>query len=301
MGTALGGGQGSERERQLLCLLLALSSHIVLFWYVDLDFERGLSSNQTEVSVSLLDERVDQADFLAASSQRGAGSLDEARLLSITAAPQIFEPNPVPEARLLSGAVSTGSGADSSARSGARAPKLLVSTEAAEQRATPQQWEAGAESDFVQQMFELQTAISNIEARLAQDQQELSRQDDQLKRVTSTSSLAAHEAEYIQRWLDNVQVIANMNYPQAASERGIEGSLRLAVRINHRGEIISVKTLASSGHKVLDAAAHNIVRLAEPFPAFPAALRAQHAAIEIIRTWKFYRQSAALLPETTQK
>ena len=285
-----------ERERISFTLFLAVVAHIFIFWFIELDIERAPVRNQVEVSVSLLEqEEVENADFLSSNSQRGGGSLDEARLLSIDSPPQIFADQPAEtSAQILAGAASTATGADWQDKSGNRRAALLLTRVEAAEAATLERSESSVAAQFEQQMQNLQSVISDIEARLTRERQTLSRKDD-VKRLTSVSSLAAPEAEYIEYWLETVETIANMNYPQEASRRGVEGSLRLAVRVSANGQILTIKTLASSGHKILDDAAHNIVRLAEPFAPFPAAMSADNSAIEIIRTWKFYRQSAALL------
>ena len=286
-----------ERERISFTLFLALVAHIFIFWFIELDIERSPVRNQVEVSVSLLEQEVENADFLSSNSQRGGGSLDEVRLLSIDSPPQIFTDQPAAtSAQILAGAASTATGADRQDKTGNRRAALLLTRVEAAIATTLEQSESSIAAQFEQQMQNLQSAISDIEARLTRERQTLSRKDD-VKRLTSVSSLAASEAEYIEYWLETVETIANMNYPQEASRRGVEGSLRLAVRVNANGQILALKTLASSGHKILDDAAHNIVRLAEPFAPFPAAMSADTSAIEIIRTWKFYRQSAALLAD----
>ena len=289
-----------ERERISFTLFLALIAHVVVFWFVELDVERAPVQNQVEVSVSLINEEVDNPDFLSANSQRGGGSLDEARLLSVDSPPQLIAEQPLDaSAQILAGAASSSTGDSAQDQSGASAKALLLTrVEAATERA-PQRSQSSLAAQFEQQMQSLQSAISDIEARLTRERQKLARQDD-VKRLTSVSSLAAVEAEYIEYWLETVETIANMNYPQEASRRGVEGSLRLAVRVSANGQILALKTLASSGHKILDDAAHNIVRLAEPFAPFPAAMRADTSAIEIIRTWKFYRENAELIIDNEQ-
>ena len=286
-----------ERERISFTLFLALVAHIFIFWFIELDIERPPVRNQVEVSVSLLEQEVENADFLSSNSQRGGGSLDEVRLLNIDSPPQIFTDQPAAtSAQILAGAASTATGDNRQDKTGNRRAALLLTRVEAATATTLEQSESSIAAQFEQQMQNLQSAISDIEARLTRERQTLSRKDD-VKRLTSVSSLAAPEAEYIEYWLETVETIANMNYPQEASRRGVEGSLRLAVRVNANGQILALKTLASSGHKILDDAAHNIVRLAEPFAPFPAAMSADTSAIEIIRTWKFYRQSAALLAD----
>ena len=60
---------------------------------------------------------------------------------------------------------------------------------------------------------------------------------------------------------------------------------KIEVRIY--GRVKEVVVLKSSGHRVLDQAAQQSVRLAEPFMPFPAAIRKDTDILQVIRTWKF--------------
>ena len=57
--------------------------------------------------------------------------------------------------------------------------------------------------------------------------------------------------------------------------------------INKDGSLQQMRIVQSSGHKVLDQAALNIVRLSAPFAPFSSDLAAQYEQVEIIRTWRF--------------
>jgi len=59
------------------------------------------------------------------------------------------------------------------------------------------------------------------------------------------------------------------------------------VAINPNGTIHSVEILESSGHRILDQAAVQIVHLAAPFQSFPPEIRREYDRLEIIRTWQF--------------
>lgn len=59
------------------------------------------------------------------------------------------------------------------------------------------------------------------------------------------------------------------------------------VSIQKDGKLKEVRLLKSSGHKFLDQAAIQSVRLAAPFDAFTAEMRKNMDVLEIIRTWKF--------------
>jgi protein TonB len=89
------------------------------------------------------------------------------------------------------------------------------------------------------------------------------------------------------QWLRKIESIGNTNYPIEARQQNINGKLRLLVAIKADGTIDQLKVLESSGHKVLDDAAKNIVRLASPFAPFSEEMRKDTEVLEIIRTWQF--------------
>ncbi|MGN7610774.1 energy transducer TonB [Magnetococcales bacterium HHB-1] len=58
-------------------------------------------------------------------------------------------------------------------------------------------------------------------------------------------------------------------YPASAKRKNITGALSLQFAINSRGKLVHLKLVRSSGHAMLDEAAINAVRQAEPFSPFP--------------------------------
>jgi len=94
-------------------------------------------------------------------------------------------------------------------------------------------------------------------------------------------------AEYMFSWVEKVERTGNLNYPDAARRRKLTGALVLVVGIFQNGEIESITVDESSGHKILDKAAINIVKMAAPFAALTGKLAEQTDILYIIRTWEF--------------
>ncbi len=94
-------------------------------------------------------------------------------------------------------------------------------------------------------------------------------------------------AQYIEDWRIKVERIGNLNYPDAARQKKIYGSLQLTVSIRADGSVDSVEVSHSSGHRILDAAAQRIVRLAGPFSPLPPDIRKDTDVLSITRTWTF--------------
>jgi protein TonB len=94
-------------------------------------------------------------------------------------------------------------------------------------------------------------------------------------------------AQYVENWRIKVERIGNLNYPQAAREKKIFGSLQLTVGIRADGSVKSVEINHSSGKSLLDAAAKRIVLLAAPYSPLPPDIRRDTDEIYITRTWTF--------------
>lgn len=96
-------------------------------------------------------------------------------------------------------------------------------------------------------------------------------------------------AQYVEDWRLKVERVGNMNYPEAAKRNRLYGTLVLTVNIHDDGSLESVQVERSSGSKVLDQAAINIVEMAAPFARFPEAMRKKVDILGITRSWSFTR------------
>lgn len=101
-------------------------------------------------------------------------------------------------------------------------------------------------------------------------------------------------ARYVEDWRLKVERVGNLNYPQAARQQKLYGSLQLTVSIKADGSVESVEVNHSSGHKLLDAAAVQIVQLAAPFAPLPEDIRRDTDILSITRTWQFTRADQLL-------
>ena len=94
-------------------------------------------------------------------------------------------------------------------------------------------------------------------------------------------------ARYVEDWRVKIERIGELNFPQAAREQKIYGSLLLSVSIKADGSVDKIDLRRSSGYKMLDEAAINIVKLAAPYAPFPADIAKDTDIIDISRTWRF--------------
>jgi len=94
-------------------------------------------------------------------------------------------------------------------------------------------------------------------------------------------------AQYIEDWRIKVERIGNLNYPEQARRQQLYGSLQLSVSIRADGSVENVEVSRSSGHRILDAAATRIVKLAAPFSPLPPDITKDIDILTITRTWTF--------------
>ena len=104
------------------------------------------------------------------------------------------------------------------------------------------------------------------------------------------NSISAHKhiaASYEAAWQQKVEKIGNLNYPGEARRKKLSGTLVLTVELYSDGTLRKTTINRRSGHKIIDDAAINIVKLASPFSPFPLNLQREADILVITRTWQF--------------
>jgi protein TonB len=96
-------------------------------------------------------------------------------------------------------------------------------------------------------------------------------------------------ARYVEDWRAKIERVGTLNYPAAARDQRIFGTLQLTVAIRADGTVETVEINRPSGQKILDEAALRIVGLAAPFAAFPPDIAHDTDILSITRTWSFTR------------
>ncbi len=96
-----------------------------------------------------------------------------------------------------------------------------------------------------------------------------------------TLSLNTSELKY-QKYLVNMKnrIELKWEYPFAASRNGWQGNLQIDFTIKKDGTVADIKLVKSSNYPVLDDAAITALRLASPFPPFPAGFSVEEINIK---------------------
>jgi len=161
--------------------------------------------------------------------------------------------------------------------------KTAVATapEAPQPKETPQV--APSAVDIMNRSLE----IARLEASIAREWE--SYQQRPRRRFIGARTQEFRFARYIEDWRTKVERVGDTNYPQAARDQRIYGSLVVTVAIKADGSLERADINRSSGQRILDAAALRIVHLAAPFAPFPADIAKDTDVISITRTWIFTR------------
>lgn len=106
------------------------------------------------------------------------------------------------------------------------------------------------------------------------------------RKFVSASTREYAYATYLRGWVDRVERVGNLNYPEQARQRRIGGVLVISVAIRKDGSVERADVIQSSNIPMLDAAALRIVRLAEPFAPLPRTTE-DIDVLHVTRTWQF--------------
>ncbi len=272
-------------ERLSFTIFMALAAHALVIFGVTfgVNFSQQLSPTlEITLATHKSEQEPDKADYLAQTNQQASGSANEARELSTRqkaefADSQINEVTPLPSVK--------------AAQANLQVIQDQVTTTANSdfKLAKVEEPDPFKPEDVTGELNDVELRnleIASLRAKLDQQRQAYAKRP-RIRRLTSVSTKAAYDAEYLYKWASKVEFVGNRNYPEQALKDKTYGKLRLSVIVNANGTIDSAEILQSSGHSILDDAALQIVHLSSPFPPFPPEIRKNADQLEIIRTWRF--------------
>jgi len=264
-------------------LFLALTLHAIVvlgvgFTQSDRSDAEPLPSLDIIIANSKSAETVDNPDYLAQVDQAGGGDADEKARPS---AP-VSAPTPIDQ-----------KGLSDQDRVELRKQQLTLSklyfltqreADSAIQKnrqSRAQQADSQPASDVEQRA----SKIARLQAEIREMAVDFARRPRTLTLTASTRK--AIEASYLAAWVQKIEHTGNLNYPREARLKKLSGRLRMSVRIDANGEVLDMEITSSSGKPILDEAARQILRMAQPFAPFSDELRERADQIVIIRTWDF--------------
>ncbi len=225
----------------------------------------------------------DEAEYLAQASQEGAGNTTE------TARPRAPMQSNMP---IDNSGVEDGNSLIESMDALSAADQVLLSRADQDQRVT--------DSPRIDPQSENATAIAleaGLDATLPLPQDPnaslLIRADNPRQLVTSVNTKESKIAGYLDRWKRKIEAIGVRYFPEKGIIQGLAGSPTLEVTINSAGQLDEVYVRETSGSKVLDQAAIEILRRAAPFDPFPEAIRVDYDQLRFAYKWQFNDSGAS--------
>jgi len=272
----------SSNDRISFTFLLALAAHALIILGVGFELIKNHGAAPSTIEVILtktqnIDEP-DNAKVIAEHNQVQSGSVDfDARPTSPSVTNQTFQ-----------GKEQTNSPATEK-----------NSTRVAENQMTLHQNDPNSEKHSRDIATEEQIKIQQKELRknqqnVAQLVSELSREKQlyakrpRINHIDTLSAKSSVEAKYIKDWVQKVEIVGNINYPDKAKRNKLSGTLILSVLVNHDGNVISSIMQQTSGQKLLDESAMKVVKLSAPFKHFPPEMREQYDQLMITHTWVYH-------------
>jgi len=219
-----------------------------------------------------------QADFLAQASNQGGGEHDKTnrpRDTQMGRVPQIEDgvapqplraqtpaPQPPPTARVVS--------------------TLQADTRTPTPEATPQTDPSPLPQG--REKIDRDLAMARLAAEIHLRSQRYAKRPK--RKFVSASTQEYEYATYLRAWVDRVERVGNLNYPDEARRRRLSGQLVVSIAIRRNGTVERAEIIDSSGIPLLDSTALRIVRLAEPYPALPKTSD-DIDVLHVTRTWNF--------------
>jgi protein TonB len=281
-----------RHARMQVSFVLSVLIHIVIIFGVTFtmpDLSR-LSHLDQPLEVTLVNsktpERPVKADALAQANLDGGGNTDE-KVRAASPLPVPAEHKPMPEVTMAEKRVEKLE--REAKRLMTQAKRAPAAVPPPQPKPQPQPRTAAPDvapnaADIMARSLE----IARLEARISKRWNAY--QQRPRRRFVGARTQEFRFARYIEDWRLKIERIGELNYPQAARDRRIYGSLVATVSIRADGSLESVDINRSSGEKILDRAAIRIVHLGAPYAPFPPDIAKDTDVLSITRTWLFTRE-----------
>jgi len=277
----------NHKDRFSLMLFFALAFHAVLILGISFDaideeiLYKSLTLDVTLVS-SKSDETTEDADYLAQENQLGGGNTEE----KVQPSSPFSNDNPNQDNN-----VAPNTRQDFAPPKQEKIDRKLDMLTVDSNRGKLKQQTAidplPIESKKDKPSIKLlnSSQISELTNRLRKQMERHSNKLEQLR--SGVNAMKYKNTFYDTDWQNKVERVGTINYPHVALKNNITGKVTLDVQINTDGSVFNIVIVRSSGYKILDAAAINIVNLASPFAPLTSDILNETEIYHIVRVWRF--------------
>lgn len=283
---ALAGYQYLQSHRLVAAMMASLLLHALVFFGVTFQFPQLKSDKiASSLEVVLVNNKTQtkpkESQLLAQDNLDGGGNTEEDRRAK-TPFPVLPRNKPVIAESIAQQKVK---------QLEQEAKKLMAAASETPQIELPKEHKNESESKSVAidstDLLLRSLDIARLRAQIDQDHD--SYQKRPKRKFVGARTKEYRFARYVEDWRIKVERIGNLNYPEAARKEKLYGNLQLTVGIRADGSLESIEINRSSGEKILDEAAVNIVKLAgqNGFAPFPPDISQDTDILHITRTWVF--------------
>lgn len=269
-----------ERDRLGATMALSAALHAIVILGV------GFAVNEAAPITPMLDVILSgtrtpltpkEAEFLAQASNQGGGEHDKSSRPTDT----VSGPLPLPESGLAPQPLRAQS------PDATPPPEARIVTGADAGKVPPEQMRPQTDPEALppgEQKILHDIDMARLAAEVHLNSQRYAKRPK--RKFVSASTQEYAYADYLRRWVDRAERVGNLNYPEAARQRGLSGQVVMSIGIRRDGSVESSQVLVSSGQPVLDQAALRIAKLAQPYPALPKTAD-NIDVLNVVRTWNF--------------
>ena len=219
-----------------------------------------------------------QADFLAQAANQGGGEHDK------STRPTAPQAGPLPQP--IDGLAPRPLRAQTPAPSPPPDARVISSTNARETMPSPQPRQEIEVTPLPpgQEKIDRDIEMARLAAEIQLRSQQYAKRPK--RKFVSASTREYAWAQYLRGWVDRVERVGNLNYPDEARRRRIGGLVVISVAVRRDGSVESTRIIQSSNIPMLDNAALRIVQLSAPFEPLPKT-QEDPDILHITRTWQF--------------
>ena len=282
----LGGYLSSQTNRMVVAIVASMLLHVIILFGVTFQFPQPkFDKIASSLEVVLVNNKTltkpKETELLAQDNLDGGGNTDADRRAK-TPFPVLPKSKPVIDNNVAQQKVK---------QLEQEAKKLMAAVSDIPQIEQPSEHKNEAESMPVTtdptELLLRSLDIIRLRAQIDQDHDDYQKRPK--RKFVGARTKEYRFARYVEDWRMKVERIGNLNYPEAARKDKLYGNLQLTVSIRADGSVESIEINRSSGEKILDDAAINIVKLAgqNGFSPFPPDIRQDTDILHITRTWVF--------------
>lgn len=283
-------GAHSVPARMRTALIFSLLVHLFIMYGVTVKMpDRSLFDNHNaQMEIVLVNARSKtqpvKAESLAQHNLDGGGNTDEKRQAQ-SPLPVMPDQKPEAEVKLALRRVEQLEREARQLMTQTKAQTPVETAQASPKTPAPQPESEAKPSLQASDLMQRSLEIARLEAKIARDWDDI--QQRPRRRFVGARTQEYRFARYIEDWRQKIERVGEMNYPQAARDQKLSGTLLVTVAIKADGTVERVDINKPSGNRVLDDAARRIVQLAAPFSAFPPDIAKDVDILHITRTWTF--------------